>query len=585
MFPRQTLSQTAHDELEGGNIFPHPRARWRPRQRTHSTTITTSNSEGTYNAEGARVRVPSGLCISAWREYLADYNDPHLVDFLEFGWPVNFYRGAPLVSTATNHPSATRYPTHIEHYIAVEIDHGALARPFTTPPIPFLHISPLMTRDKRDSQWRRVILDLSWPQGAAVNDGVRGDWYLDGPATIRLPTVEYMEQRLLALGPGAYLYKTDLARGYRQLRVDPADWPLLGFAHAGHYYMDICQPFGLRTSSLFMQRTSEAISFIHKKAGFYSRPYLDDFGGAEDSYEGADAALSALQRIMADLGVEEAKHKVCRPSQEMIWLGLLYDTLNMTISILPAKLDEIMELLREWEGRTRASQHDLQCLVCTLQFVAAVSPPTKVFSNRILQCLREAPKRGTLPLSWGFRQDIAFFLALLPHFNGVKIMDKKDVVCQRELELDACLTGCGAWTGTQCYAKQFPSFVLDRRHTIAHLELLNIAVALKVWRNQWAGQRVRVWTDNANAAIAVQTGRSRDEFMAECVREIFFYSAAFDIELHVLHRPGVQLQRADALSREHTAASYRNWVRQDPILSKAERIEVHDDYFKMDNKM
>ena len=75
----------------------------------------------------------------------------------------------------------------------------------------------LMMRPKKDSTHRRVIMDLSWPPGSAVNDGIDTESYLDGPGTIALPTIDYMEQRLLALGPGAFLYKTDLARGYRQL--------------------------------------------------------------------------------------------------------------------------------------------------------------------------------------------------------------------------------------------------------------------------------------------------------------------------------------------------------------------------------
>ena len=141
------------------------------------------------------------------------------------------------------------------------------------------HASPLMTRPKRDSDRRQVIVDLSLPDGASINDGVSTDWYLNGNTRISLPTVDYMEQRLLHLGKGAFLYKTDLARGYRQLRVDPTDWPLLGFSHDNYYYVDLCPPFGLRTAALFMQRTSEAISYIHGMEGFLSRPYLDDFGG------------------------------------------------------------------------------------------------------------------------------------------------------------------------------------------------------------------------------------------------------------------------------------------------------------------
>ena len=385
----------------------------------------------THNFAGARRRVPSGLCIEAWKRHLCDYTDHNITDFLAFGWPINCDRGAPLQSTFTNHPSAAKHPEDIEHYVNTELTFQALAGPFRGPPVGGFHVSPLMTRPKKDSTRRRVIVDQSWP------DGIRVNTYIDGPAEITLPTMDYMENRLLRLGKGAYLYKTDLARGYRQLRVDPGDWPRLGFAHKGQFFMDICPPFGLRMSALFKQRTSEAVCYIHGKEGFFSRPYLDDFGGAEKTFDVAQQALDKLQEIMAELGLQEAKHKVCGPSQQMVWLGLFYDSVEMTISIPQAKLAEIMLLIRDWEGRQRATRTEMQSLVGTLQFVAGVSPPTRIFTNRMLQNVREAPKRGTESLSWGFKKDLAFFSALLPHFNGVKIMDKKDVDCQDHLELDA----------------------------------------------------------------------------------------------------------------------------------------------------
>ena len=406
---------------------------------------------GTYNYRGARVRVPSGLNISAWRHYLSDYHDSNLPDYLAFGWPVNYVGGAPLISTPINHATARQFQGDIAFYVATELGHGALAGPFERPPVPNLQVSPLMTRPKRDSQHRRVIMDLSWPRGAAVNDNVA---YVDGPATIQLPTVEYMVDRLLDLGPGAYMYKTDLARGYRQLRVDPGDWPLLGFMHDGAFYMDICPPFGLKTSALCMQRTSEAISYIHGKQGFYSRPYLDDFGGAELSKQRAERALRTLQRILNDLGVVEATHKVCEPSQIMIWLGIHFDSRSMVISIPPAKLQEVMETLVSWEGRQQATQREMQSLLGLLQFIASVSPPARLFTNRMLQCLREAPQRGAESLSLDFKKDLKFFLDLLPHYNGVRVLIKGEVECQDHLELDACLTGCGACTGTRFYAEQ-----------------------------------------------------------------------------------------------------------------------------------
>ena len=542
-------------------------------------------ARGTYNYRGARIPVPSRLRMSRWRQCLVDYADKGLPEFLEFGWPINFNRDSALQSTLINHASALQYPADIAFYVETELAHGALAGPFDGPPVSPTHISPLMTKPKRDSTHRRVIMDLSWPPGQAVNDGVDTDIYLDGPMDIRLPTVDYMERRLLQLGAGAYMYKTDLARGYRQLRVDPADWPLLGFMHDDKVYLDLCPPFGLRTSALFMQRTSEAICFIHGKRGYLSRAYLDDFGGAESQEAHAATALDTLQTIMGELGIQEALHKVCRPATIMIWLGIIFDSERMTMAIPEPKMDEIMTILDVWAHKSRATQREMQSLLGLLQFVASVSPPTRIFTNRILQDLREAPRRGSASLSLGFKMDVRFFVNLLPHFNGVKIMDKTLVQCQDTLELDACTTGCGAFTGTHYYAEQFPDEVLQQQHPIAHLELLNIAVALKTWAGEWAGHRVMVFCDNMNSCIAIQTGRTRDPYMQSCVREIFQWSARHDIELVAQHRPGIHMVRADALSRAHTDAKYVRWIEQDELLNAATRVAVPEAFFRVTNHM
>ena len=390
-----------------------------------------------------------------------------------------------------------------------------------------------------------------------------------------------MEGRLLQLGKGAFLYKTDLARGYRQLRVDPGDWPLLGFRHGEYFFVDICPPFGLRTSALCMQRTAEAISWIHGKKGYLSRPYLDNFGGAEASLGRAEEALGTLQEIMAELGVVEAVKKICRPAQKMVWLGLLYDSIEMTITIPPDKLQEIMEEIRFWQGKTRATQREMQRLPGLLQFVAGVSPPTTVFTNRILNDLREMPKRGEETLSLGCKKDLKFFADVLPEYNGVKVIDKEAVEFQDRLELDASLEGCGAFTGDTYYAELFPEWLRKEQHPIAHLELLNVVVAMKVWGDAWRGHRVDIATDNMNAYLAIRSGRSRDVFMQRCVRELFVVMVRYDIEVQVRHQPGKDLVRADALSRMWTDERCRKWVDNDNAIGKARRMVVTDEHFRL----
>ena len=542
-------------------------------------------SVGGHNFNSARVPVPSGLCVDAWRRHLRGYTDTNLPDFLEFGWPVYCQPTAMLQATFVNHPSARNFKEDIDHYIATERGFGALGGPFDSPPFTYTQLSPLMTRPKKDSVHRRVIMDLSWPPGESINDAIQGKDYVDREMTITLPTVDYMEGRLLQLGRGAYLYKTDLARGYRQLRVDPGEWPLLGFTHQGKYFFDLCPPFGLRTSALCMQRTSEAISWIHGRRGYLSRPYLDDFGGAERTIRRAEKALEELQQIMRELGVNEAKHKVCQPATRMVWLGLWYDSMDMTISIPQDKLSEIMQELKGWENKTRASRQEMQRLLGLLQFVASVSPPARVFTNRMLTNLRETPKKGTESLSLGFKSDLKFFLDLLPEYNGIRIVDKSAIPCQDRLELDACLVGCGAYVGDEYYAERFPEHVISEEHTIAHLELLNIVVALKVWGAKWRGHSVEVKCDNMNACLAVQTGRSRDGFIQHCVRELFVWGVSFDVDLRVVHCPGKNMVRADALSRMFSNDRCRRWVSDDRLLREARRVRVSHRQFRLESKV
>ena len=73
--------------------------------------------------------------------------------------------------------------------------------------------------------------------------------------------------------------------------------------------------------------------------------------------------------------------------------------------------------------------------------------------------------------------------------------------------------------------------------------------------------------------------------MQDCAREIFLWCAMFDIEITVLHKPGVQLQRADALSRAHTEQKFRDWIETDELLRESRRVRVPEQCFDIVNKL
>ena len=147
------------------------------------------------------------------------------------------------------------------------------------------------------------------------------------------------------------------------------------------------------------------------------------------------------------------------------------------------------------------------------------------------------------------------------------------------------MTGCGAFAGNEFYAEVFPEMVIKGEHTIAHLELLNVVVALKVWALEWSKKRVRVSCDNTNACRAIQSGRSRNDFMQKCVRELFLWCARYDVELVAVHCPGVKLVRVDALSRVHTHERFRVLVENDEVLKRSRRVRVREELFELRNDL
>jgi len=62
---------------------------------------------GTPNVFRAWCQVYSGFKIAFWYQHLEHYEDKIVVDFLHFGWPINFHSEVFPIATFRNHPSAT----------------------------------------------------------------------------------------------------------------------------------------------------------------------------------------------------------------------------------------------------------------------------------------------------------------------------------------------------------------------------------------------------------------------------------------------------------------------------------------------
>ena len=97
---------------------------------------------------------------------------------------------------------------------------------------------------------------------------------------------------------------------------------------------------GCTSSAYICQRITSAIAHIHNSWGALCTNYLDDFIG-EPPPDKAKRDFHKLGWLLQDIDVWESEHKACPPSSLMVVLGIMFNTINMTICIAPEQVEEI----------------------------------------------------------------------------------------------------------------------------------------------------------------------------------------------------------------------------------------------------
>ena len=137
-----------------------------------------------------------------------------------------------------------------------------------------------------------------------------------------------------------------------------------------------------------------------------------------------------------------------------------------------------------------------------------------IFLIECYSCLGIAKK---IVLTKKFFLDLDWFDTFLTQYNGAIFYDQ--TTCHSQMHLEASLTGLGAVIQNMVYSLPLPRGYMD--NNIAQLEILNILFACKVWVSHWANKRIKIWCDNQ--AVVLTTGKSRDNILSVCARNIGSY--------------------------------------------------------------
>ena len=125
------------------------------------------------------------------------------------------------------------------------------------------------------------------------------------------------------------------------------------------------------SSAYICQWVTSAIAHIYNSWVTLCSNYLDDFIGVAPP-DKAEWDFHKLCWLLQDIGVWESEHKACPLSSLIVVLGIMFNMVDMTISIAPELVKEIQAELDTWHNRAKMSHKQLDSLIGKLQFASQV---------------------------------------------------------------------------------------------------------------------------------------------------------------------------------------------------------------------
>jgi len=152
--------------------------------------------------------------------------------------------------------------------------------------------------------------------------------------------------------------------------------------------------------------------------------YLDDFSifgsSASQQYQTNCLIMSSICEL---LGIPLATEKTEGPCTCLVYLGFLFDTVSMSVSLPKEKLEALEDLLVSWLRKKHCTKHELESLIGKLQHASAVVKSGHCFLRRmiILAKCRHNPAHP-IRLNQSFCTDPLWWYTFLRDWNSISMM-------------------------------------------------------------------------------------------------------------------------------------------------------------------
>lgn len=492
---------------------------------------------------------------------LENHPDRDFVCYLLAGIKQGFDIGVknlPMKShTCRNNFSARKDPARTSELLKSELQKGYLVGPFKQPPFETYRINPISLAQKKFSQKKRLVVDMSAPHEVSdipsLNSLISKEEF-----TLSYVKIDEAIKIIQKLGRGTKLCKTDLVDAFKTLPTSPDIWPFQGIRWKEEYYFFTRLVFGCRSSPKIFDTLSRAIAWIAKeKYGITNILYLlDDFLTLDEPGSDAERTMALLTMIFKKLNIKIAPHKTVGPTTELEYLGLTLDTQAMECRLPPDKLHRIKGMVNRFLGRSKCTKQEMLSLLGHLAFAARVIPPGRTFMARLFKAAYSVNRlHHRVYLGHEAKEDLRMWATFLNNWDGISLfIDGIETLAEdMGLYTDASgVIGYGGYFQGHWFNGEWSHDLLrnlERNVSISFQELYPIVVAAMLWGQHWKRKRIIFYCDNKGTVHILNKGRSKSSDIMKLMRRLTLMAAKFNFCFKAVFLPGRENSIADSLSR------------------------------------
>lgn len=493
----------------------------------------------------------------------------YLIQGFTEGFDIGFHGPRQLVRESPNMKFYTGTKVDLWNKIMKEVEQKHIAGPYRGKcPFKEYWVHPVGLIPKKGNPGEtRMIVNLSYKDQFSLNYFTKKEEctvkYRDIDAAIA------MIQEIKKDHHAVYLSKCDGRAAFHQLPVRKEDFPLLVIKAEDPKTSEICYfvqkvvVFGSSKSCRIFSEFAAALAHIAQHFDEYKRrpnEYLDDVLTGGHSKTSCNNSLTNYMEVCQKVNFPISEEKTVWATQIIVFLGLLLNTITMTIAIPLEKRNAALTQIDQVLDRKKVTVHRIQRLTGLLNFLCRAIVPGRMYLRRMYDTMSGLKQYHHVKVDRPMIEDLLMWKEFLKWDASLTrpFMDFSETLIADEIDFftDACksdrLTAFGAVYGTAWTYGEIPQRISQlETGTIQSFEMYALLVGVALFASQLRNRRVVVFCDNQAVVGMINNSTSKCSVCLKLIRVITKISMKYNVRFFCRYIPTDLNTRADALSRRN----------------------------------